>query len=98
MFESQVLFKGCTIFSPWFPRQADSVRCTLDVTAVPATNPATLKVELFTKNTEETGEGLNADSGGTPQNITASALGRTTAEWLSKGNIGLKELVRYKFT
>lgn len=95
MFEAQILFKGTTIYSPWFPRQADNARMTAEVVAV---SGATLKVELFTKNKEDAGDGTNADSAGTPTNITLSAAGRTTTEWLSRSTIGLKELVRFKFT
>ena len=57
-----------------------------------------IKVEVFTKNQEDVGDGSNADSGGSPTNITASAVGRTTTEWYSTGTVGLKEMVRYRFT
>lgn len=95
MFEAQILMKGCTVYSPWFPRQADSVRITAELIA---RSGATLKVELFTKNKEDVGDGTNADSAGSPTNITLSSAGRATTEWLSRSTIGLKEIVRFKFT
>ncbi len=67
---------------------------TLELVAV---SGATIVVELFTKNSEDSGDGQNADSSGTPQSITASSAGRTTAEWLAAGTISLLELVRYRF-
>lgn len=94
MFEAQLLFEDSVVLGPWFPRQADWVRLTLDVVAIAA---ATIKVELFTKSMEDPGDGSNADSAGTPTAITATATGRTTTEWKS-ATVGLKELCRYKFT
>lgn len=101
MFEGQMLIKGSgsgtIVFSPWFPRHGDSVRCALDLEA--ATTNGTLTVDLFTKNTEDTGDGSNSDSSGSAKiTSTAGTPGRYAAEWVSKGTIGLKELVRYRFT
>jgi hypothetical protein len=101
MFDAQLLFPGAVpatgikILGPWFPKQGDHARITLEVAEV---NGATIKVELFTKNSEDAGDGTNADSGGVPTNITAAATGRTTQEWYSTGTIALKEMVRYRFT
>jgi len=53
-----------------------------------------LRVTVFTKNNEDTGDGSDADAG---TSIVASATGRSTAEWTS-GTAGLKELVRYKYS
>jgi hypothetical protein len=88
MFEAQVLFKGCTIYSPWFPRRGDNVRCTIDVDAI---SGATIEVRLFTKNTEDIGDGTDVDATVT---LSLAATGRDTDEWPG----GLEELVRYKFT
>jgi len=96
MFDAQLLFPGSVpgtgimVYSPWFPRQGDSLRATAELVQV---NGGTLKVEVFTKNTEDTGDGTNADAA---TNITLAATGRTTAEWIS-GTAALKELVRYRF-
>lgn len=100
MFDAQLLFPGSSpetgiiIFSPWFPRGGDHLRATLEVAQI---NGATIKVEVFTKNTEDGGDGQDADNTfGT--NITTNVIGRTTQEWYSSGNIALKELVRYRYT
>jgi hypothetical protein len=96
MFEAQMLFPGAVpatgimVYGPWFSKQGDSLRATVDIAQV---NGATLKVEVFSKNTEDTGDGTNADAA---TNITSGATGRTTAEWTS-GTATLKELVRYRF-
>ena len=101
MFEAQYFFTidetGESIFGPWFPRGGDAVRTTLDVVQI-STN-ASLRVELFTKNSEETTDGADADTGHTT-NITATTAVRTTEEWsrTEDTDIGLKELIRYKFT
>ena len=101
MFEAQYLMtkstEGESVFSPWFPRQGDCIRATLDVIQL---SNATLVVEVFTKNSEDTNDGDNADSGGTPTSITATGPGRSTQEWSRTvaTTIGLEELVRYKFT
>ena len=100
MFDGQLLFPGSVpstgimVYSPWFPRQADHLRVSLEVVQI---NGATIKVEVFTKNSEDSGDGTNADSAGVPTNITANAVGRTTTEWYSSGTIGLLEMVRYRF-
>jgi len=100
MFDAQLLFPGSVpgtgikIYSPWFPRQADHMRVTLEVVEI---NGATIEAMLFTKNSEDGGDGTNADSAGGPTNITANAVGRTTTEWYSSGTIALKEMVRYRF-
>lgn len=96
MFEGQLLIQGSTVYSPWFKRGGDSVRVTLEVLEI---SGATIKVELYTKKADDAGDGSNADSGATTK-IEVTAVGRTTQEW-SKDvdvDIGLNDLVRYKFT
>lgn len=101
MFDGQLLFPGAVpatgikIYGPWMPKGGDHVRITAECLQV---DGATLKVELFTKNSEDSGDGTNADSGGVPTNITLNATGRTTTEWYSTGTVTLKEMVRYRFT
>ena len=101
MFEAQILIVGAedtSVFSPWFPRQGDNFKATLDLVAVSGDSHS-LKVEVFTKNGEDTGDGVNADNGATPQNITRTTVGRSSATWKSDSlTPGLEELVRYKFT
>jgi hypothetical protein len=100
VFDAQLLFPGTVpatgikVYSPWFPRQADSIRVTLEVVQI---NGATIVVELFTKKSEDSGDGTIADSAGAPTKITANAIGRTTTEWLAAGTITLSEMIRYRF-
>jgi hypothetical protein len=96
MFEAQLLPGGVTIFGPWMNRQADNVRCTVEVVAL-ASSP-TLEVSLETKNSEDAGDG-QVTGGPT---LSASSVGRVTDEWDSQdlvngGSTGLLELVRYKY-
>lgn len=95
MFQAQILVVGASstvIYSPWFPRQGDYLRATLEIAAI---SGATLEVEVFTKNAEQSTNGVDADTG---TSISSNAVGRGTAEWGPTGSTGLLELVRYKFT
>ena len=96
MFDAQYLPQGSIVYGPWFPRQGDSVTCTLDMVAI--SGAITLTVELFTKNTEDQGDGENADPSSPTTAITASATGRASATWIGTDSEGPKELVRYKFS
>lgn len=86
-----MLEAGDQVFSPWMDRRADRVRATLDVIAI---GPQ-ITVDLFTKNTRGAGNGNIVDSG---TSIVASTTGRTTQSWGPTTGIGLRELVRYRFT
>jgi hypothetical protein len=92
MFEAQYLITddedvGIVVDSPWFPRQGDKIRYTLDLVQAVG---ATIQVGILHKNSEDTGDG-----GAAVSTITAtSTLGRTGQEFAT----GLKELVRYQFT
>lgn len=93
MFEAQLLIRGSsalTIYSPWFPRQGDSLRATLEVVAIAGTGTS-INVEVFTKNSEDAGDGTDAAAG---TDINRTSAGRETVEWLKS----LEELVRYKYT
>ncbi|HHK42335.1 MAG TPA: hypothetical protein ENJ50_07950 [Planctomycetaceae bacterium] len=92
MFEAQLLYGTSTVYSPWFPRSGDYFIGTLDVISL---DGATLTLEVFTKNQEDSGDGVNAD---TSVSIRASAAGRASAEWGPDDSGGIKELVRYKMT
>jgi hypothetical protein len=94
LFPGTVPATGIKVYSPWFPRQADSIRVTLEVVQI---NGATIVVELFTKKSEDSGDGTIADSAGAPTKITANVIGRTTTEWLAAGTITLSEMIRYRF-
>lgn len=75
------------VYSPWFPREGDNGRFTLEVVAI---SEATITLEVFHKNTEDTGDGT---AYGDATNILFdNKSGRTTQEWT-----GLKELVRFRY-
>ncbi len=97
MFDAQYLPQGTTVYSPWFPRQGDSVTCTLDIVAI--SGSTNLTVELYTKNSEDEGPGENADD---TISITGNSAGQATPKtWVGvsgTGAKGPKELVRYKFS
>lgn len=101
MFEAQLLQSqvdtSYSVFSPWMFRGGDALLATLEVVEV-GDSGGSVVVEVFTKNTEDTGEGENADSTSTKK-ITGNSVGRTSLEWESGvANVDLLELVRYKFT
>ena len=93
MFEAQLLKDGQTVYSPWFPRGGDNLRATLEVVDIQGTG-ATLTVSVFTKNSEDTSNGADADSS---VSFIETDAGRVTKEWVAQGAKGLKEMVRYKF-
>jgi len=93
MFESQKLVAKSApyrVLSPWFPRGGDNVTLTLDLVELYG-NPR-LTVRAFTKNSEDPGDGTDADSV-TPTMIAAGSPGQVSASW--EGKVG--ELVRYEF-
>lgn len=96
MFDAQLLFPGAagaalSFYGLWFPRQGDNLRVTVDVVQRVSSQ---LTVRVFTKNSEDAGDGTDAEVG---TSIVASATGRAAAEWTS-GTATLLELVRYKYT
>jgi hypothetical protein len=97
MFEAQLLLAGPSegdqykVFSPWFPRQGDNATFTIE-TVEQNGNP-TLSVSAFTKNSEDAGDGSDAD-GGTSLTASTTAGERDSDTWAQK----FKELVRYEFT
>lgn len=98
MFEAQTLMADSLVevFTPWFPRGGDHARFMVDVVSLGQSGGGVpeITVRIWTKNTEQTGEGADADA---TVSIVRTAAGRTTAEWVSTSTTGLKELVRYKF-
>ncbi len=102
MFEAQLLNSPggslVEVYSPWFPREGDLGRFTLEVVDIDNNHvnaTMQLTVAAFTKNREDTGNGSNA-IGAT--SIVRTTAGRSTSEWVSTSSTGFKELVRYKFT
>ena len=96
MFQAQILNGGDKVYSPWMARGGDALRATLEVVAV---SGATIKIELWTKNSDEAGDGDDADSAN-GVNIEESTVGRKTEDWNKQvtSTVGIKELVRYKIT
>jgi hypothetical protein len=91
VFEAQYILTssedpGITIYSPWFPRRGDRIIYTIDI--VDAIG-AQITVKLFTKNSEDAGDGTDTTNAIGPTNT----IGRSDSEFTS----GLLELVRYQF-
>jgi hypothetical protein len=76
------------VYTPWFARQGDDITSVFEVIAITPNNQAKLEVELFHKNTNETGQGSSAGTG--------SSL--TAVDVASFHNDTLKMLLRYKVT
>ena len=99
MFQAQILMtdNGVEVYSPWFPRSGDHGRFTVDVVSVGQSGGGVpeITVRAWTKSTDDTGDGANAD---TAVSIVRTTVGRTTQEWLSTPTTGFKDLVRYKFS
>ena len=88
MFQAQLLMGGSTIYGPWMERQADNISMTAEAVEI---SSATFKVELWTKNSEDTGDGSNANA---TKSIERTTTGRSSLEYVGD----LKEWVRYKYT
>ena len=102
MFDAQLLqcVSGTTeVYSPWMPRGGDAMLVTLDVIEVGGTSPQ-IEVRVWTKKSEDSGNGVNSETTTTTQKIQRSDAGRTTLEWSveENANVDLLDLVRYKFT
>lgn len=93
MFSAQYLPAGATVYSPWFARQGDYLRPTLDVCVIGGS--PTITVKVFTKNSEDVSDGVLADSSLSIAGTAANT--RYTAEWGAASSHGLDELVRYQF-
>lgn len=91
MFEAQMIpgasGDGSKVLGPWIPREADNAIFTVELIAV---DGGTLKVEVFTKNREDTG------TPGTAFATIASSL--SSPDIVSAETSGLKELIRFKYT
>lgn len=95
MFEAQYLFAGDEVFSPWMPRGGDNMIVTVDLIA---SNSSNVTVEVYQKNSEDTGDGFihpseNSTPPGTPTEIDTSTLGPTSETFEN-----VMELVRYKIS
>lgn len=91
MFEAQYLMTknnttGIVVFSPWFPRKGDNIQYAIDLIEAVG---AKISVTLFTKNTEDPGDGTTTGSA-----ISLTNTVGVTSEVLKQGVV---ELVRYQF-
>lgn len=92
MIDAILLMTGTTVFSPWFARQADMLRVTAQCIV---TNNATITIELYTKNSEETGDGLPVDE---TVDIVLSTADRETEEWKTVvSQEGVQQLLRFRY-
>ena len=94
MIDATLLFYGTTVFSPWFPRQADMLRVVAECVAV---NNATLVISLYTKNVEDTGDGNPVNEA---VEITLNSIGRSSvAEWKTvPPEDGVQQLLRFRYS
>ena len=93
MFQAQLLI--CTnpsqpVYSPWFPRQGDNLRATVELVANAAS--ANITVTVLTKAQDSTSNGSPI---GSTFGSSGGTLNRYTAEFTPTD--GINELVRYKF-
>lgn len=97
MFQGQLLNFNSSVYTPWMSRRGDFLRATAELLDVSSTG--TLTVEVFTKNSEDPGNGTDAD---TSKDISLSSGNPLdTTEWgphTGAAPQGLQELVRFKFT
>ncbi len=93
MFDAQTLLVAAStieVFSPWFPRGGDTVRCVAEALSIAGGSAPELTVEVLTKKSDETGDGTAAS--GTP--ISLTAVGRSTIREFT----GLEDMIRFRFT
>jgi hypothetical protein len=103
MFDSQTIIATgtgatTTLYSPWFPRGGDHAIFGLEVQAWSQSDPDTkLKIEVYHKKREESGDGALAGSASDKIEIASNASEpwRSTRDW---GSVGFYDLVRFKIT
>jgi hypothetical protein len=100
MFDAQILIAPSitsgdvfSVLGPWMPKGGDNVTIALESIAESLTSLATFGVELYTKNSEDVGDGTVTGTSISWIKGT-DTLGVKTAT--STGEV--KELVRYRFT
>lgn len=90
MFDAQLIVTDANapeVFSPWFPRQADNAVFTLEIVAKQGSTKLT--VQLFTKTTDDAGDG-----GAVASPTDVGSVGRTALP--QEGE--MQTLVRYRYT
>ena len=76
------------VYSPWFARQGDGITSVFEVIAINPDDDAKLEVQLFHKNTDETGEGSGIGAGTSLTSVDVATL----------KDSALKQLLRYQVT
>ncbi|MEE9394024.1 MAG: hypothetical protein V3W41_16105 [Planctomycetota bacterium] len=87
MFEAQILNNNSAAFSPWMPRGGDNITFTFEI--IDKLLSQDFQVQLFEKNSEETGDGTAVGS----EPLGSQSIGLHAAT-----KTGMKELVRYKYS
>jgi len=94
MFEAQLLIAKDTVnyevFSPWFPRQGDDAKFTIET--IDQDGEPSLDVSVYTKSSETVGNGT-ITAGGATMTASLTAGANIDADWAGI----LNELVRYHF-
>lgn len=90
MFEAQYLFGGDVVFSPWIRRSGTNAQIRLDFIENSVEMGSDLTVDVYEKNSEDTGDGTSAAGG--------SAITKTAPDVYSSTFTGVKELIRYRFS
>jgi len=91
MFDAQLLMGSTAVYSPWFPRQGDSMTVTCELVAVSGES-VNLTVTVYTKKADASGNGTLVSGAGS---IVVND-GQLVDYDQYEGN--LEDLVRYKFT
>ena len=97
MFEAQTLMTTGTtysVFSPWFPKGGNNLRASMELVKSAASGDS-VKLEVFTKNVEDSGNGTAV---GTSFTISGSDVGTANQRKTGAFNGVVKEMVRYRFT
>lgn len=81
----QTLNAGDTVYSPWFPKQAEN--CVFWADLIDKTGSPTLTISVLNKTENATGDGT----------LNASFTAMTNAGIAQKGVTGLLQLVRFKY-
>lgn len=91
------LLSGAVAFSPWFPRQADNAIFTVET--IESFGGVTLTVDVFTKNTEETGPGTQVGASISWNTVDSNSAFQAAQFLVGVTSFdGFDEMVRFKFS
>jgi hypothetical protein len=104
MFDAQLITNDAglgvptIVYTPWFPRGGDHGIFALEAAAWSNSSASTiLKLEVYHKSRDESGDGTLAGTSGTDKIEMASngGVGRSMRDW---GSVTFKELIRFKLS